>query len=180
MVRQNKRKLILHTTLIVLPVLIISFLSIYRHYDIFEYKDINIQSVISLAKNDEAMSSDVFNKKKVFLFIDLADFSCLPCENGVVYLCRSLGKDQSNEDVFVMLFVKKGKGRIEYYENFMINWEKENEIKFPFIVDTASIFAKIGVKKTSVFLIDNDDNLIRYEKFPLSISYLNELLDEVR
>jgi len=161
--------------IILIVFFVITFIRVQNSVKKDDIKEINTEIIFSFSKS--YFDTIKTESRKVLLFVDFADFSCLPCSEGVSYICKTLDKElNENEKRNVLILIRKRSGTDEYYSWVIKNWREENKITFPIKLDNDNIFEKVRIQKTSIIILDENQNIFEHKEFPMSSTELNRIL----
>lgn len=118
--------------------------------------------------------------KNMILFVDFADFSCLPCSESISFVCKELEKKLKAEETGrVLIVVRKEKGTDEYYNWLIRNWRQENSIIFLTLIDENNIFGQSKIVRSSIVVLGKDESVIEFKELPLNRDETTEVISEL-
>lgn len=167
---------------ILIIVLTFAFLLTIRNFYFFDYKKDKVRNENKkIIKNLDLISNDdTLNKNRIIFFIDYEDFSCIECENQVLFLIRWIEQNLDSINLKVLLLIRKRYNNERYYEWLIGNWQNENKISLPLILDNNKIFEKLMIPKSSIVIFDrNNSNLIEYKEFPMTREELKKITKKI-
>jgi len=128
-------------------------------------------------KNLKTIHNNYFKYADIILFIDYEDFSCLQCENQIIYFCKWIEKNlDSLRKENVLLLVRKRKDNEQYYNWLITNWIERNKISLIVRLDNDNLFNKLKLNKSSMVIFNfKNSDLIVYKEFPLLNKEIKEL-----
>jgi hypothetical protein len=105
---------------------------------------------------------------QVYLLADFSDFGCQVCLDDFLAFCDSLNVRTVSAEVQVRLIARRDSSRGEEAQRrFLAGWAKGNGYGFPVEVDSAGVFERRGVVKSSILVERADGEVIARGSFPL-------------
>jgi hypothetical protein len=167
------------SVLILVVIMIITVLRVTGSLEKDDIVKINSKIISSFSKS-YFNSVNAVESKKILLFVDFSDFGCVPCSEGVAFICKSLDKDLSlSQKKNVIILIRKRNGSDAYYSWLVEDWRKENSIVFPIIIEKDNFFEQAGINKTSLAILDKDYKVIEYNEFPMQERMMKRILSEL-
>lgn len=153
--------------------------SIYRIYFFRSGTGVNRDKNFLIELNNLIRTNNYLEANRVIIFIDMTDLSCPDCEGSLLYICNYLNDNYLNNRDKILLLVKKRKRNLDYYEDLITTWISDNDIKLNIKLDLDNIFKKANIKKTSIVILDKNNNLVVYKEFPLSRIEIDKIINIV-
>ncbi len=120
------------------------------------------------------------SKSKIILLVNRADFNCNSCFQNFLAFCDAL-KEMEFPQEAVSIIVKNQPRESESRQLQMLKlWHNQLGINYPMILDRIELYEQSGVEKTTLVLLDNENQLILYETIPMKASRRLEILSHLK